>query len=199
MKPIATEETNFVYELPGGDRSNDLPCVRDLSARTVKSTWELDDSEAALFESEAAGLFLQVGAHDVRVRVQHEGIDLMLEPVVTDDDGTLYVVGAAGVERESIARHRRVDLTVHSIPTPPVALWVQVWPAAVDQPGDPNLPPQRWNIVFEGHGLTEEQMRQKLDVLTRCANELGLIFTDLDHLPALDGPEDLDAPDTKGA
>lgn len=48
MKPIRTEETNVILELPGGTRANDLPVIRgkDHEDRQVwRSTWQPDPLE----------------------------------------------------------------------------------------------------------------------------------------------------------
>lgn len=204
MKPVKTDETNFTYKLPGGTEENDLPCVLDKEAGTVKATWELDDEEARLFVSEAGGMFLQVYSHSTPVRVLHEGVELVLEEAVNDREGILYVVGAAGMTRREIATKRRVDLVMHKIPVPPTAIWVQTWPTNSPSgvTGGEPVPPLRFNLVVEaGGGMAEPDMRVRLDNLVERANELGMTVTDIDPLPDLTNldPDDLDSPDTKGA
>lgn len=206
MKPVATEDTNFTYKLPGGTSENDLPCERGRVNETpfVRSTWDFDVDEADLFKSTEGTLFLMVYGKGTHVRVHQRGEPskkLALEVVSDDGEGTLYVVGAAGIAREEIVDAGLIDLMVFEVPTPPVAMWVQ--PIQQVETVDAEPAPSsttRWILVVEDReGLDSNALAVKLEAVSIAIADQGLVLADMERSTITTDPEELDSPDTKGA
>lgn len=193
MRPIVTQDTNFTFKLPGGTEENDLPCV--MGDAEVRSTWSFEGNEADLYGSEQP-MFLHVYSHDTQLQVvdRDTGRELALEVVQHDRDGVLYIVGASGDTRREIIARGSLDLVIRQNPIPPVALWVQEWPA------NPEAQKQRWMVVVESvDGVDDDTMKTRLESLARHATRLGCNVTDYSKVGDLGDPEGLDSPGTKGA
>lgn len=203
MKPVPTDDTNFTYKLAGGTSENDLPCERGRVNETpfVRSTWNFDVDEADLFKSTEGALFLMVHGHGTHVRVHQRGEPskkLALEVVTDDGDGTLYVVGAAGIAREEIVEVGLIDLVVFEVPTPPVAMWVQPLQQVETVDAEPVEEPRtRYMLVIDAAAeVGIEVLRPAIEFAFRGPS---VTLLDMEVLPPLGDPENLDHPDTKGA
>jgi hypothetical protein len=206
MKPVETPDTNFTYKLPGGTSENDLPCERGTVSGNpfVRSTWNFDEDEADLFRSTEGALFIMVYSRDTEIAVYPRGERMRPLPlnVVSDDgDGKLYMVGAAGTQREAILEDGVIDLMVFEVPTPPVALWVQSFAEVAPAMGEPVLDRKRWMVVLDSPPEYDLPMlRPAIEAALRHSVDVQVL--DMELLPpsvVSDDPEGLDHPDTKGA
>jgi hypothetical protein len=155
MKPVPTEDTNFTYKLPGGTSENDLPCERghrerdavrpvDVGLRRGRGRpLPLDRGRAVRHGLQTATLKSRSTREASRMR------PLPLNVVSDDGDGKLYMVGAAGTQREAILEDGVIDLMVFEVPTPPVALWVQSFAEVAPAMGEPVLDRKRWMVVVD--------------------------------------------------
>lgn len=219
MKPVKTPDTNFTYKLPGGTSENDLPCERDMGANPfVRSTWNFDVDEADLFRTTEGALFIIVYGGDTEIRVHPRGertSKLALHVLSRDETGTMYMVGAAGTQRDEILDEGTIDLVVFQVPPPPVALWVQSFhevDSAVLIGGEPVVESSPDGEVVDGE-VVAGRRRYMLVIDAPAEVEFSVLrpsiesalrgpsvdVLDMEVLPPIGDPENLDHPDTKGA
>lgn len=136
MKPVATDETNFTYTLPGGGPESDLPCVRGQDK--VTSTWEPERADLEALSPDLPQVILdiawstpvicsiRVGDGIVHGTLDEGGARPTGEPIdETHRGGPKYWRYAQTLTDHEVQMLRdgaRVEIMVGMLPPPPIAL-----------------------------------------------------------------------------
>lgn len=133
MKPVPTDDTNFVYKMPPGLEGGDLPCRRE-DGRVI-STWECEEDDLAGLSPEMPSIVLGIVTPNIvgcsiRVcgEVGGEGCTVVDDPAAEKIDESVkggpiywqYRHVMADHEVQLLRNGARVEIMVDLTPPPPV-------------------------------------------------------------------------------
>lgn len=141
MRPVRTEDTNFVYKLEGGTEENDLPCTLTPIGCLSRWAFDSDDDPIAIGDEPVSDVRVCVAVHGdfetisenlvLRLEPGDEGVfdELELHKVEPqwlehpDGDMAIAVFPMDDSHRVAIAQDGTVDLFIGARPIPPVNVW----------------------------------------------------------------------------
>lgn len=125
MKPVRTDETNFVYELSGGTKENDLPCRREDGK--VFSVWESIDMDALSFDAPQVSLFVWYSGNaefECSIKVGDGPVhdNESLEFLSAGEGVWEYVASLSEREAQVLRDGGHVEVMVSRMPPPPIGV-----------------------------------------------------------------------------
>jgi hypothetical protein len=126
MIPVKTELTNWDYHLPDRPGEGVMPCVRDITASTVRSFWRPSDEDEIV---EGKAVYVQVYGSRAPIKVgfandEGRAVELVECSLVPYDGGGQTNV----VFNKEVVEHMVAGgyfcLEVNRVPPFPVAVWI---------------------------------------------------------------------------